>query len=241
MSRQDEIRCLDRVRSAYSNAFGIKIDFDNTDNSFYSLLASCRSNPAENVFPDFICEGGAMEHFLIGSTKEGRKGSEFMRLERRESERQSAFIDDEKRTFVLSSLNCGTVRTASITTRFEGFSYGDFLKSLERNWSNHVGSLKKSNRKYGVVAFLMEQQTPRMCVFKNGRFSHFYVISQDKNALSILAKHSDDVRYAVYFVADSIEVIDLTKLPLVMANARENEDIRGGRLIKDNPLFCIDI
>ena len=241
MSRQDEINCLAMVRSAFSKASGTGIAFDNTDGLLRTILDSCKPNPAENDFPDFLLNGGAVEHFMVGSSEEGKKGAEFNRLESQNISQRNAIIEKQKAEYLNSPTNPGTYRTYYTETLYEDFSYDAFLKSLERNLSTHVDSLKKSGGQYDIVAFLMEQETPRLGMYKNGFFSKPYLLFKDKEALRILAKYSAGIRCVIYFVADVIEAIDLKKIPELMAKAEEMKDVRGGRYHKGHLFVGIDI
>lgn len=241
MSRNDEIACLKRLKEAYTHSQGTMIVFDNTDGAVRNALASCNSNPSENDFPDFLFAGGAMEHFLIGSSKEGKKGSEFNRARHYEEVEASRFMEEQREEFVRAEPVPSAFGTAAYQTRYEGFTYNAFLESLERNFSNHIESLKKCGSEFAMTIFLMEQQTPRLCVYESGTFHEFYLLSRDKRALMLLARYADEVRYVVYCAGDTIEAIDLSKMSKILETAEEHNDIRGGGLIDINLLLAIDL
>ena len=241
MSRNDEAVCLKRLKEAYAHSLGAMIVFDNTDGAVQNALASCSSNPSENDYPDFLFVGGAMEHFLIGSSKEGKKGSEFNRARHSEEVEASRFLDGQREEFIHAEPAPSTFGTAAYQTRYEGFTYNAFLASLERNFSRHTESLKKCDTEFAMTIFLMEQQTPRMCVYESGTFREFYLLSRDKRALALLARYTNEVRYVVYCAGDAIEAIDLSKLPKMLETAEEHNDIRGGRLIDIKLLLTIDL
>ena len=241
MSRNDEIACLKRLKEAYENSQAARVVFDNTDGVVRNALASCNPNPSENAFPDFLFAGGAMEHFLIGSSKEGKKGSEFNRTRHNEEAKVHQFMDEQKEAFIHAEPAPNTFGTATYETRYEGFTYNAFLESLERNFSSHIESLKKCDTEFAMAIFLMEQQTPRLCTYESGAFREFYLVSRDKRALMLLARYANEVRYVVYCAGDAIEAIDLSKLPKILEATEGNDDIRGGRLIDVKLLLTIDL
>lgn len=230
MSKAEEINCLKSVYEAFVLGTGPAVDFDNTNGKIRKALQSCCPNSNPNDFPDFFFEGGAIEHFLIGTSKETRKGSAFKVAQQEEKNAAAVFFEKQKAAFLSSTALPGSFGTSYFQTKYEGFSYGEFLRSLERNIGNHIHSLRKNQKEYGDVFFVLEQQTPRMCIYEEGSFARFYLMSEDRNALAVLSKYAENVQYVIYFSGDSVEAIDLKRISEMMLESKENLDIRGGRL-----------
>lgn len=240
MSRKEELSFLNRLKQIASPGSGISVVFDNTETRLIPLLLKCDSNPAENDFPDFLFPGGAMEHFEIGSAPEGRKGSKFKRHEFDSQKNNEEVFEQEKEDFLRSDYRPRTGTSVITKAVYNECSYLCFLQSLKRNWSMHTKSLKKSLVRYETVVFLMEQQTPRMMVYKNQQFQKWYRLSDDKRALSIIQGLSDGVRYAVYAGLNYVELIDLNKLSEMISRAECFDCVKVGRHISTNAFFFID-
>lgn len=240
MSKAEEINCLKSVYEAFVLGIGPAVDFDNTNGNIRKALQSYWPNSNPNDFPDFFFEGGAIEHFLIGTSKETRKGSAFKAAQREEKNAAAVFSEQQKAAFLSSTPLPGSFGTSCFQTKYEGFSYGEFLRSLERNIGNHIHSLRKNQKEYGDVIFVLEQQTPRLCIYEEGSFAHFYLMSEDRNALAILSKYAENVQYVIYFSGDSVEAIDLKRISEMMPKSKENLDVRGGRLIESHLTIYID-
>ena len=240
MSRNDEILCLYKVKNVFLYNRSKLTLIDNSDGAIQTILTTCRPNPSDNDFPDFLFNGGRMEHFLIGSSKENRKGSEFNRAKYQDDKSLTKFLEEKKKDFLDSPPSPISFGAAVRNTFYDCFSYDAFLNSLERNFANHIESLKESDTELGTVVFLMEQQTPRLDVWENGNFARSYLLSEDKRALQILSKYTSEVRYVIYLAGDIIEAIDLSKLQAMMTVAKEDNDIRSGRIIKSDIFYTID-
>ena len=106
------------------------------------------------------------------------------------------------------------------------------MNSLIRNIDNHVESLEKSNYKGKTVIFLMEQQTARLWIDEGVVPIRFYELHKDKKALTLIKEHCSDIRYVIYYVSDSIEVLDLTKIDELLKKSVVYKNVKGGRLIK---------
>ena len=104
-----------------------------------------------------------------------------------------------------------------------------FVKSFKRNVENHLESLRKSEYTKQVVVFLIEQESASLGVYEHDIFNRFYKLSEDKKMLQYIKETMTDVNYIIFNATDSYEIIDLSKIDLVITRAKENLDIRGGR------------
>lgn len=231
MARENEIRCLNKVREALLTAdssFSLYSDVDKE--SIRDLFASALENNEPNDFPDFFCNGGFIEHFEISASKEDKKGSEFRREESKAASETKAQLEQWNSEFLKSEFKPDTIRSGTIENRYEGFSHQDFISSLRRNVTSHLESLKQhSMGGFKNSVFLAENAGGRLCVFEHGAFKRFYSIHTDRKALEVLRTCVPFVRYFVFVACDYIEILDLAKLDEMTSQAPENLDIRSGR------------
>ena len=232
MARQNEILCLNQVRKAFASPVSSPSLFCNADNErILGMLKSARENDKPNEFPDFICDGGFIEHFEVSPSKEGRKGSTFKREKSKaESETKEQFKEWDA-VFLASEAKPHTMQTASIENRYEGFSHLAFIASLRRNVSAHLDSLKKQGLTgLANTAFMGENSGAKLCVYEGGAFSRFYTIRSDREALEVLRLCSPLVCYFIFVAGDSVEILDLSELDELILAAPEHLDVRSGRL-----------
>ena len=228
--RQNELDCLNKVRDSFIYFRGIKKVFDNSDYStIESILISAHQNEKHSDFPDFFFDGGIIEHFEVTASDETRKGSQYKVDDaycQREKDKHFKQLDKE---FMDSPHHPGTMTTQTVEDTHECFSYESFVKSFKRNVENHLESLRKSEYTKQVVVFLIEQESASLGVYEHDIFNRFYKLSEDKKMLQYIKETMTDVNYIIFNATDSYEIIDLSKIDLVITRAKENLDIRGGR------------
>ena len=100
-------------------------------------------------------------------------------------------------------------------------------------------SLLKANNP-GDVVFLIEQQDARMGIYVNDCFREFYLISKDKNLLLWFKNYANLIKYIVFTVVDSVEIIELSEIEDLIKTANSSMDIRGGRLISLSSMLFLD-
>lgn len=237
---REEERCLRTLRDAYFNHKDLYDIYDETSGVFASILESCTLNPAKNDFPDYLFEGGAMEHFFVGASRETRKGSDFKREEHQLDKELSAAIKKQQEEYFNTVIDPEPVNVFTETKTIGGFSYNEFLKSLERNCSGHFHSLNQCKSKFEKVVFLMEQQTSRFSISKEGTFLKWYEFHKDKKVLSILKKYSRNVHYFVYFAYRQIEIIDSSHIDRLLESSVDNDNIHASDLIEAKMGFVVD-
>lgn len=232
MARQNENECLEELRNAFLGETNVKIYTNCEPETISQIIFSAKPNPNSNSFPDFVFSDGGIEHFELTSSKETRKGSEFKIDESINKKLKDVHFEKLKEEYSNTKIAPGTITADGYEEVYESFSYESFIHSLERNIINHVESLEKSNYKNKVVVFLMEQQTARLWIDKGIIPISFYELHRDKKALSILKQHCSSVSYIIYFVADSVEVLDMSKINDLLNESLVYKNVKGGRLIK---------
>lgn len=228
--RQNEIDCLNKIKDSFIYFKGIKKVFDNSDYlTMESILGSAHQNEKHSDFPDFFFDGGIIEHFEVTSSDETRKGSQYKIADaycQREKEKHFKQLDKE---FMESPHHPGTMTTQTVKDTHECFSYESFVKSFKRNAEHHLKSLRNSEYVNQVAVFLIEQESASLDIYINNVFNRFYKLSEDKKLLQYIKETLTDVDYIIFNATDAYEVIDLSKIDLMIARAKENLDIRGGR------------
>ncbi|MBS6070229.1 MAG: hypothetical protein KIB10_12560 [Enterococcus avium] len=120
-------------------------------------------NPDTNAFPDFVFEGGFIEHFQITSAKETKKGSHH--------KKKNAELDrdfDAKMKEQLENLITNREGTKLTETHEQtGHKHSYLLKSLSQNCTSHLNSLETSNLKNIKFSFFMIQYTDGLLEVKN--------------------------------------------------------------------------
>lgn len=232
MARINETNCLETLKSALAGKTSINI-YSNCDLEIISRYISlAKSNKNPNEFPDFTFDGGGIEHFEITSSLEDKKGSKFNIEENKNGKICEQRYLELKNEFQNSAHTPGIVTVNNDSEIYEEFSYDCFIHSLKRNIVKHVTSLKKNNYCDKIVFFLIEQKTARLCIFDDTDFAKFYSLHEDRKVLSLIKENCNYVNYLIYFVADSIEVLDLSKIDELLDNSTECKNIKGGRFIK---------
>lgn len=228
MSRLNEKECLKKLKLSYFRNEGTKIDFNNSEPlSLKSILLSTKENNDNSKFPDFFFDGGIMEHFLVSSSNETRKGSSFKVEESINQEKAKENFAKADEEFRNSPHMPNSFSLAENCDEYEGFSYACFCDSFKKNFIKHYNSLIKSKYKDKTVAFLIEQQDSRLSIWKDGVCLRFYCLSEDKNMLLFLKDYYKSIRYIFFVQIDGIEIIDLNEIDQMIKNAKSNLDIRG--------------
>ena len=240
--RKNELDCLNKIKDSFIYFKGITKVFDNSDYlTMESILSSTHQNEKHSDFPDFFFDGGIIEHFEVTASDETRKGSQYKIDDaycQRENDKHFKQLDKD---FMESPHHPGTMRTETIEDTHECFSYESFIKSFKRNVKHHLDSLKKSKYANQIVVFLIEQQGASLGVYINNIFNRFYMLSEDKNILEYIKETLADVDYIIFFATDRYEVIDLSKIDVLIQRAKIGLDIRGGRQKNVSLKLYIDI
>ncbi len=230
MARDNEINCVNNVISAFKREGCFHIESCNcNDTDVLKVLQNLKEPSDANQFPDFIFNGGIVEHFAVAGYKESRKGSEFKIEESKGNKKTETFFKEEDKKFSNSPRNPGTYHTISHENTYSNSVYKDFLSSFKRSFNNHLESLQKSKHINETVIFLIEQEDVRFGIYQNNRFTRFYLLSEDKSLLMYLKEQYPLVNYVIFNSADSVEIIDLSNLEPLISRANEGLDIRSGR------------
>ena len=238
-----EVNCLKYVVDAIDRRNIGVIVFNNikNDNTLLKLLKEVKLNTNETQFPDFLSGDAIVEHFSITSSRENRKGSSFKISQSKNNNDVENSIEEWRSISLSQPFEDNTVKTTVIKNTYGDFSYVNFIDSFCRNLSHHIDSLNKYDVKGRKVVFLIELQDAPMGIYLNGKFSAFYKLCEDRNAMEVLKQYKELIDVIIFKASHMIEIIDIEKFDIIYDSSRYQEDVRGGRRIENKVLLNIDI
>lgn len=234
MAKENERKCLKTIIDAYCYKTSYaRVNFDNSDCRWLSrVLQNAKETGYDNTFPDFVSDGAIIEHFQITSAKEGRKGSSYMAEDSKNNAQWEREFQKNKDDFLNSPPKPGTLTSISNEHEYDNFSYENFLNSIKSNVDSHIKSLEKSGITNKKVIFIMEQPDARLCKTRTCNSCEFYLLHEDRKALRILKRYAHKIDFVIYTVADSIEVIDLSKIDHLIETGLDLSDVKPGKINK---------
>lgn len=230
--RSNELDCLKRLKTALKGGPCYKIErYNGGLIDIIDMFKTVRTNQDQNKFPDFLFDGGIVEHFTVSSYEtDERKGNKF-NIEKFSKEKEEEQYINKEINMLNKSQQCfnsfGTIRHEIV---YEDGDYKWFISNIKRSTTNHIDSLKKSNYKNGVVIFLIEQTDGRMWLYNDGHHCTFYTVSIDKKLLKWFKENASCVDYIIFNCADSFEIIDMKYIDRLISVANDNLNVQKGRL-----------
>lgn len=226
--RKQELDCLQNSKK-----------FISENDSIYKYLILAKPNPNVSNFPDFIFDGGFIEHFQVTSAMETKKGDK-QRIAELEFEKESEIFLEELKLEYENSKPChGRLTTDVLEMVSPEYSYECFVKSFKRNFENHINSLEKYQGDKLIGIFLVEYSGARIKVMKGDRFLKFYKIEYDKDMLLYLQTFADKLKYVICFWGDtqgdkygdmSCEIVELSKIPKLLSKVPQDVVFEIGRM-----------
>lgn len=188
-----------------------------------------KPNPQSSLFPDFIFDGGFIEHFEITASKETRKGSEL----RKESRLFEQSCDEQFQEFKkeIDNLQPNTMMTQNLDFIFEKNSYENFVKSFQKNWERHIDSLNKysGDKKYGI--FLIGNNGATFRQMKNGKYlGELYRLSLDKKLLEYMLPFQNQIHCVIFKDAQNYEIIETERIQQLLKNIPQGLYFEAGRV-----------
>lgn len=236
---QREFECLQAVKKIIAPS-----------NPTYLYLSKAKSNPNASDFPDFIFDGGFIEHFQVTSAKETTKGDKHKIAESNFEKASQAEFDRVKQKFLNSEPCPGSLTTNVLEMGSPAYSYEYFLKSFKHNFENHIKSLDKYCGDKSISIFMVEHIGAKITVLRNCGFYKFYKIEYDKDLLSYLCEFKDKLKYLLCFWGDtqgdvngalSCEIIEMSKIPNLLQKVPQDISFGVGRFINHKLTICLDI
>lgn len=214
---QHEQDILKYVQSSY--VFAWPQVSDECVAEFNRLLDTAQDTDIEQTkFPDFMCDGGWIEHFAVTFGRSSGKGYENTRLEQQ----------------ALRSYGhpCGPWKIVS--AEFPVGSYDNFMKSLRKSWNKHIASFRKSNviNIQGTGMFLIEIDDEPIVVHwldEKGRLERGpYSVRLDKQFLDFIYSGRNVIKYVVvcYKSHNNCDLVVLDDIPSIKEKFLKNSNVR---------------
>lgn len=230
MVRKNELDCIKNVRSAFERKGNFLITRYNCNlNNIQHAFNTLREPRDANSFPDFVFDGGIIEHFIVTGYKETKDGSKFKIEENQKNKETDNFFLEEDRVFQNSPIIPGTIQISKQENIYDNSSYKDFVYSFKKNFQKHLCSLAKSEYCNQTKIFLIQQEDAQLVIYKDNKFKDFYSLSEDKNLLNYLKEKQEFIDYVVFYAGTSVEIIFLANIDVLLNKAKDNLDIRSGR------------
>ena len=192
----------------YSDGHTLSDMSDDQVAEIYRLLKTARDTDYVHTrFPDFICDGGWIEHFALTFGRSSNKGYENVRLEQQ------------------SLLSCGVPLGPwkIVSIEFSAGSYDNFKRSLDRVWKKHIDSFRKSELSLMSMTgvFLLEIDDRSIMAYLYDEERHlirdFYSVLFDKQFLDFIYESRNVVKYVLvcYQGHRSCDLIVLDDIPMI--------------------------
>ncbi|MFS7394581.1 hypothetical protein AB6888_17270 [Carnobacterium maltaromaticum] len=216
--KQDEIEnhCMERLKKNISsdNSYGFSVD---EFLLFEDIFETIGKNKNSNKFPDFILQEGFVEHFVVTSSQENKKGASHKIAE-------VNYLKENKK--IVEQLSPDR-ETYSNKMNYEGHSYANLQNSFKKNWNKHIQSLQKYNGEQKIGIFLIEyldHMALAMCEMSledkpkitSGDYdirqekTHDYRLSRDKKMLDWISTFDDKIDFVVFMTQEHVEIIKLS-------------------------------
>ncbi|WP_321383502.1 hypothetical protein [uncultured Enterococcus sp.] len=181
-------------------------------------------NTEANNFPDFLFDNGYIEHFVVTSSKESKKGAQH-KIEKSKFDNRSKEIIEK-----LPQIN------GKVTNRFDypEHSYGYFRNSFKKNFEKHIRSLRAyfGSKDHGI--FLVEyKDIGALEMFElsleevgsvfmgdikiRQEKLDCYRLSRDKSMLNWLHEYKEELEYIIFSTRENIEIIKIDSIPKILS------------------------
>lgn len=196
-------------------------------------IISAKPNPQSSLFPDFIFDGGFIEHFEVTASKEGKKGSELRKEESKFEHFSADCFEDFRKEF--DQLPPNRMISQSPEMVFEESSYEYFFVSFQKNWQHHIDSLEKydGEKKFGI--FLIENNGATFKQMKDGRYlGDLYQLHLDRKLLEFMLPFQKQIQCVIFRDAQNFEILETERIPELLTKIPKGLYFEAGRVIVTN-------
>ncbi len=210
MRGEAEQHCFGLVKEQLytENFFAMSYEDDEVIRAAFN---EAKPNPSASEFPDFIFKDGFIEHFIVTSSSENRKGAT---MAREKSQIHREFQEKVNKSIENVPDNGITIQSVQTTTHWhKTHSYENFAKSFRSNFENHVLSLNKYEgpKKHGI--FMIEYTDMALKSVKNypqdlmtdvsygdllQRENPAYRLSRDIQLLNYIYERRADIEFVIF-------------------------------------------
>ncbi len=236
---QKEQKILDFVKQQcafYGFHSHIELSENEVGRLAHLLDTATDTDVAETKFPDFICDGGWIEHFAITSG-EISEGNGYKNLQ----------LENESLKKIATTMNDSVgIRFTSVS--LSPGSHEHLKQSLKTTWDKHIESFKRSeiNRNINTGIFLIEVDD--RCIIthlsdgKGALYRSPYSICLDLDTLDFIYSSRDIVQYVIAYHMSPVwvEVIPTSDIPKIKSNLPSDFIIRfdGVDSRQGSIIFC---
>ena len=252
---EQELYCLNFIKEhleSDSMFYGMsKEDCDRIE----KMILSAVPNPRSSEFPDFICDGGFIEHFQISSGKTTKKGSLHKQNEAKFNNDYETGLEEFKAKIDEEPI-VGVCRSYSLDMEYKEHSYENLVCSMEKTFEHHIDSMHKYNNGANIGAFLIEYSEMALSMIEdcytemNGlkvgdlhKQEHFsdYRLSRDKNMLDFIYKYRQEIQYIVYLSRTSVEIISVENIPKLKSLLPWEYRIAAMHMVEHRAAYTISV
>lgn len=238
MQRQQEKECFELVK---------KLAKDKNDTRLFTFLNRATANPESSLFPDFLFNGGFIEHFQVSAANENKKGSEHnIAVNEFEQESDAAF-EQEKNEFLQSPprknpvIGTYDLKVVKHEMVCPAYSYESFAKSFKRNFEKHIKSLQKYKGDKSIGIFLIELVGANITIMRNNYIREFYRLAVDRELLTYINQYAEYLKFIIFISTDKYEIIELNEIPKLLNNIPQGLTFDVGNFINERLCLFIDI
>lgn len=231
MKGEKEQKCLNKVKNIMSQ---------NGDRRLLKYFQAAIPNSVASKFPDFLFNGGYIEHFTVYTSHENRNGAEHKRAEHSFNTDVKTKVDQQTAEWLQSPPHT-EICVKEYKMQSPEYSYEYFVKSFKRNFENHIESLKSYYGEKDNGIFLIEAEGGRITVVENGEFKEFYLLQYDKDILEYLYGFANDLHYVVFLQNESYEILNLADMPQILTKVPKDVNFGVGRHINISLGLFMDI
>ena len=238
MLRKQEQECFERVK---------KLAKDKNDTRLLSFLYKATANSESSLFPDFLFDGGFIEHFQVSAANENKKGSKH-NIAVNDFERKSkATFEQERNEFLQSPprknpvIGTYDMKVVKHEMACPEYSYENFVKSFKRNFEKHIKSLQKYKGDKSIGIFLIELIGANITIMRNNCFRAFYRLAVDQELLTYINQYTEYLKFIIFFFLYSYEILELNEIPKLLDNLPHGLTFGVGRFINEKLCLFIDI
>lgn len=214
MRGEQEEKCLNTVRSILRTRKNCLGCLDENDNLLQNINLA-QANEQASKFPDFVFEGGFIEHFQVSASQETSKGSSFKQKESEFKRQMKKDCQKNQLQWMSEPFRSNTITTIPHELKFETNSYEYFVDSFKRNFENHIESLKKYGGQKEEGIFLIELTDASL--FVDGTYpTETYSLFHDKNLMEYLFTFNGVLKYVVFTNGEYLDLVKISNIPKIM-------------------------
>lgn len=227
MRGEQEQKCLNDVKSILKTRKNCLGCLDENDELLVKINEA-KPNKKASKFPDFIFEGGFIEHFQVSASKENKKGSSFKQALSEFNIQTKKDCEELTKQWLQRDFKPNTITTIPHELTFDENKYEYFVDSFKRNFEKHIDSLKKYGEQNKIGVFLIEQ-TDAMIFIEGSYPSVSYSLFFDKALLEYIYGFKDILQYVVFTNREYVDLVKIARIPKIMQYVPKEISFKAGR------------